>query len=61
MIEGVTAAFFFRIPLSYLFSLQEGATLFQIGLAVPLSSAYGIVFFAAVYFMFQRKLKSRIG
>lgn len=58
MIEGVTAAFLFRIPLSYLFSLQEGATLFQIGLAVPLSSTYGIVFFAVVYFVFQRKLKA---
>ena len=60
MIEGVTAAFLFRIPLSYLFSLQEGTTLFQIGLAVPLSSAYGIVFFAVAYFVFQRKLKGRI-
>lgn len=57
MIEGVTAAFLFRIPLSYLFSIQEGTTLLQIGLAVPLSSVYGIVFFGVVYLIFQRKLK----
>lgn len=59
MIEGISAAFLFRIPLSYLFSLRQGASLLQIGLAVPLSSVYGIVFFVIVYGVFQRRARGR--
>ena len=45
MLQGITASFLVRVPLSYLFSLKEGATLVDIGIAVPLASVYGIVFF----------------
>ena len=49
MIQGITASFLVRVPLSYYFSIQEGANLFQIGLAVPIASVYGIVFFTICY------------
>lgn len=45
MLQGITASFLVRVPLSWFFSRQPGATLFDIGLAVPAASLYGIVFF----------------
>lgn len=57
MIQGITASFLFRVPLSYLFSIRDGATLFDIGLALPLASVYGIIFFTTWYIVFQKKLK----
>lgn len=55
MIQGITASFLVRVPLSYLFSLKEGATLVDIGLAVPAASLYGIVFFIVYYILFIKK------
>ncbi len=55
MIQGMTASFLCRVPFSYLFSLKEGATLVDIGIAVPLTSVYGIVFFSICYVVFQKK------
>ncbi len=56
MIQGITASFLVRVPLSYLFSIQPGASLVTIGLAVPLASVYGILFFMICYVRFQKKL-----
>lgn len=58
MIQGITASFLVRVPLSYYFSIQEGANLFQIGLAVPIASVYGIVFFTICY---MRSRKQQMG
>ena len=55
MIQGMTASFLCRVPFSYLFSLKEGATLVDIGIAVPLTSVYGIVFFSICYVIFQKR------
>ena len=49
-------SFLFRVPLSYLFRIQEGATLFDIGLAIPATSIYGIVFFTIWYMCVRKKL-----
>lgn len=49
MLQGITASFLVRVPLSYLFSLQPGANLVTIGLAVPAASLYGIIFFTVCY------------
>lgn len=57
MLQGVTASFLVRVPLSYLFSLKEGASLFDIGLAVPIASVYGIIFFTVCYVGYTRKRK----
>ena len=45
MIQGITSSFLVRFPLSWLFARMEGATLAHIGLAAPLATVYGIVFF----------------
>lgn len=55
MIQGISASFLVRVPLSYIFSIQEGATLFTIGLAVPAASVYGIIFFTICYVMYLKK------
>lgn len=55
MIQGISSSFLMRVPLSYLFSIQPGANLVTIGLAVPLTSIYGILFFTVCYIMLQRK------
>ena len=55
MVQGITASFLVRVPLSYLFSLKEGASLFDIGLAVPAASLYGILFFTICYIWYVRK------
>lgn len=55
MVQGITASFLVRVPLSYLFSLKEGASLFDIGLAVPIASLYGILFFTICYVCHTRK------
>jgi Na+-driven multidrug efflux pump len=55
MFQGITASFLIRVPLSYLFSLKEGASLFDIGLAVPAASVYGIIFFTVCYVRHLRK------
>lgn len=59
MLQGITASFLVRVPLSYLFSIQPGATLVQIGMAVPLASVYGIIFFTVRYFFYVRAYKRK--
>ena len=55
MLQGITASFLVRVPLSYVFSLKDGASLFDIGLAVPLASVYGIVFFTVWYGWYRKR------
>lgn len=43
MIQGIIGAFCVRVPVSYFMSLREGATLFDIGLATPMSSITQLV------------------
>ncbi len=57
MAQGITAAFLVRVPLSYLFSLKPGASLVDIGMAVPIASVYGIIFFTVCYAFTTRKMK----
>ena len=56
MLCGITSSFLFRIPLSYIFSKMENATLFHIGLAIPLSTIYGIISYL-LYFISNRWAK----
>lgn len=58
MVQGISASFLFRVPLSYYFSIQPGASLVTIGCAVPLASVYGIIFFTVCYLRFQKRMKS---
>lgn len=46
MAQGITSALFVRIPLSLFMAGLPGASLSLVGLAAPLTSLYGIAFFA---------------
>lgn len=61
MVQGMTASFLCRVTFSYFFSLKEGVTLVDIGIAVPLTSIYGIVFFTICYIIFLSKSKKEEG
>ena len=49
MVQGIVGAFCVRIPAVYLISHIEGATLFQIGLATPISSVVQIALCLIAY------------
>ena len=55
MLEGLVGAFLVRIPISFLMSLREGATLFEIGMAIPCSTVVQIVLCAVYYARMQKK------
>lgn len=55
MVQGITSSLLVRVPLSYLFSLKPDASLVDIGIAVPLASVYGILFFTICYIVVTRR------
>lgn len=61
MIQGITSSFLIRVPLSWLFCVLSGSSLSAIGLAAPLSSLYGIIFFTISYEVMQKKTAKGAG
>lgn len=60
MLQGIVGAFCVRIPVVYLMSHIDGATLFHIGLGTPVSSAVQIILCIAAYRIFSKKQKNPI-
>lgn len=60
MIEGILTSFLARIPLSYYFSRLPDATLFTIGLAVPISAVFSLCI-SLGYFIFVRRKRLGTG
>ena len=58
MIQGIVGAFLVRIPVVYLMSKTENASLFEIGLGTPASTAVQIVLCIAAYMFYEKKGKS---
>lgn len=56
MLQGIIGAFGVRVPVSYLMSLRSNATLFDIGLATPMSSILQLVL-CLLYMVYLRKKK----
>jgi len=54
MAEGLVGAFLVRIPISYLMSLREPASLFEIGMAIPCSTVVQIIL-CIIYFRRMQK------
>ncbi len=54
MLEGIMGAFCVRIPVSYLMSRRPGVSLFQVGLAIPLSTVVQIIV-CILYFIRSEK------
>ncbi len=49
MIQGIISAFCIRIPAALILSSLSNTSLFYIGLAAPITSAYGILFYAICF------------
>ena len=56
MIQGISSAFCIRIPVSILMSRLSGASLMFVGLATPITTIYGIIFFL-ICFMLLKKIR----
>lgn len=54
LVEGIISSFLVRIPLSYYFSLQPDANLYDIALAVPASAVVSLILCAS-YFLYIKK------
>lgn len=59
MIQGITSAFCIRIPVSILMSRLPNASLMFVGFATPITTVYGIIFFAVCFAWVRRKENSR--
>ena len=55
MFQGILGAFFVRVPVSYIMSIQPKASLFHIGLATPMSSALQLLLCVGFMLVLKRK------
>ena len=60
MAQGIAQAFLIRLPVSYVMSIQPGASLTGVGLAVPLSTVFGIALCLFYYRRMQRQQNAEI-
>lgn len=56
MIQGIIGAFFVRIPISFLMSKIEPVSLFNVGLATPMSTLVQIILCVSFFFYFSKQL-----
>lgn len=55
MVQGLTGALLIRTPAAWLISRTEGVTLFQIGLATPMSTMIQIIMCLAMFAILERR------
>lgn len=55
MIQGISSAFCIRIPLSIIMSRLPNASLIMVGLATPITTVYGIIFFMTCFVWLKGK------
>lgn len=60
MIQGITAAFCVRIPISIFMASLPNTSLMMVGLAAPISTVYGIIFFIICFALERKKERNRI-
>lgn len=54
MIQGISSAFCIRIPVSILMARLPNASLTLVGLATPITTVYGILFFVICFMKLRR-------
>lgn len=59
MIQGMTSAFLIRIPVSIFMSRLPNASLTLVGLATPITTVYGIIFFTICFVLLRRSRKQK--
>lgn len=57
MVQGISSAFCIRIPVSIFMSRLPNASLMMVGLATPITTVYGILFFVVCFARLRRKEK----
>jgi Na+-driven multidrug efflux pump len=60
MIQGISSAFLVRIPISVFMSKLPNTSLTLIGLATPITTVYGILFFGVCFLLLHRQEAKRI-
>ena len=64
MLQGITSALFVRIPTSVWLSTVSTSTLIYVGFAVPITTAYGLIFFAVCFLIEwlinKKKIKNQL-
>lgn len=55
MLQGIISALFIRIPVSIFMSKLPNTSLTYVGLAAPISTIFGIIFFAVCFIMLKRQ------
>lgn len=58
MIQGISSAFCIRIPLAIFLSRLPNASLMLVGLATPITTVYGIIFFVICFAWARRREKA---
>ncbi len=59
MIQGITSAFCIRIPVSVFISKLPNTSLLFLGFATPITTVYGIIFFAVCFMLLKRENKKK--
>jgi hypothetical protein len=57
MIQGISSAFCIRIPVSMFMASLPNTSLVLIGMATPITTVYGIIFFVICFATIGRKIK----
>lgn len=57
MIQGIAQTFIVRLPVSYIMSIKENASLMEIGFAAPAATIFGILINAVYFWHYSKTLK----
>lgn len=57
MIQGIAQTFIVRLPVSYIMSIKENASLMEIGFAAPAATIFGILINAVYFWHYSKMLK----
>lgn len=55
MLQGITSAFCIRIPISVFIAGLPDTSLVYMGMATPITTVYGIIFFAVCFVILKKK------
>ena len=57
MLQGIAQTFLVRLPMSYIMSVQENASLTHIGFAAPCATVFGIMINTAFYLYYSKRME----
>ena len=60
MLQGITSAFCIRIPVSIFIAGLPNTSLVYMGMATPITTVYGIIFFAVCFVILKKKNRKKM-